>query len=1014
MSSMSQTTSGPRYWRSLDDLAQTPEFQEMVGREFPGEIWESIPPATRRQFLKVMGASIALAGLTACRWPAEEIVPFAHRPKGSDPGVPKQYATVMELGGAAQGLLVTSYDGRPIKVEGNPNHPDSLGAASAFAQAAILGIYDPDRSRSLVHRQQGQEFAKTWADFKAFAAEHFATYQKRRGRGLAVLAEPSSSPTLARLRARLLEAFPEAVWAEHTPCANTSEPEGVARLFGRRLRPVLHLDRARVVACFAADPIYDHPSALRHARGYAQARRPEAGEQMMRLYAAEPTYSLTGGIADERVAVAPSALPALILALVRELTSVHGLSLDGVDAATLSRAVPPAGSERFVRLLARDLAANRGRALLVAGAGAAAEVHVLVQALNAALGCVGTTVDYIADPDAESPAPESIAGLTRSLRAGQVSTLIILGGNPVYDAPADLGLAKLLDGVPTSIHLSGYKDETSRRCTWHVPAAHFLEAWGDARSWDGTLSVAQPLIEPLYDGRSAIELVATILGDDLANGYDLVRATMRGMAPAGAGFEQLWHDSLNNGVVAETASEPVRTSPRPAAVGAAIAAAAAPPAQAGQTGLELQLVPDRKVYDGRFANSGWLQELPDPITKVTWDNALLLSVADAGRLGVKTDDLVRVEAAGAHVELPAYVLPGQADGVATVSLGYGREAAGVVGDSVGANTYRLRTTAAPHVVMGARLTPTGRQHKLACTQDHHAIDAVGFEARVHRLPELVRETTLDSYLADPEVIQHEAHHAPLFSLWKERTYEGDQWGMAIDLNSCIGCNACVIACQAENNIPVVGREQVINGREMQWIRVDRYFRGEPETASMSFQPVPCMQCEDAPCEEVCPVAATQHTADGLNAMVYNRCVGTRYCSNNCPYKVRRFNFFNYHEHVSGVQKMMYNPDVTVRSRGVMEKCTYCIQRIEEARITAKKEGRPIRNGEIVTACQQTCPSQAIVFGNLNDSESEVAKLRENNRAYAMLAELNVRPRTHYLARLRNPGGPAAAENKETA
>ncbi|MCG6962797.1 MAG: TAT-variant-translocated molybdopterin oxidoreductase, partial [Acidobacteria bacterium] len=711
---MSSTTSGARYWRSLDDLAQTPEFQEMVSREFPGEIWESIPPATRRQFLKVMGASLALAGLTSCRWPSEEIVPFAHRPAGSDPGVPKQYATLMETGGAAQGLLVTSYDGRPIKVEGNPNHPDSLGAASAFAQAAILGIYDPDRSRSIVHRQQGQEFAKTWADFKAFASGHFAPYLKRKGGGLAVLAEPSSSPTLARLRARFLDVFPEAVWAEHTPCTNTSERDAVARLFGRPLRPVLHLDRARVVGCFAADPVYDHPSALRHARGYARARRPEEGEKMMRLYAAEPTYSLTGGLADERIAVAPSALPALVLALVRELVSVHGLSVGGVGTAALSRAVPPTGSERFVSMLARDLAAGRDRALLVAGAGAPAEVHILVHAVNAALGAVGTTVDYIDDPDAASPAPESIVGLAQRLRAGQVSTLIILGGNPAYDAPADLGMAKLLDAVQTSIHLSGYKDETSRRCTWHVPAAHFLEAWGDARAWDGTLSVAQPLIAPLYDGRSAIELVATILGDELANGYDLVRQTLRVMTPAGAAFEQFWHDSLNEGVVAGTASKVVRTSPRSDAVGAAVTAAAVAPASAGSDSFELQLVPDRKVYDGRYANSGWLQELPDPITKVTWDNALLLSVADAGRLGVKNDDVVRVEAAGAHVELSAYVLPGQADGVATTSLGYGRKAAGVVGDGVGADTYRLRTTSAPHVVAGARLTRTGRRHKLAC------------------------------------------------------------------------------------------------------------------------------------------------------------------------------------------------------------------------------------------------------------------------------------------------------------
>ena len=1001
---------GKRYWRSLDDLTQTTEFREIVAREFPGQVWESIPPASRRQFLKVMGASLALAGLTSCRWPVEEIVPLAHRPEGRDPGVARGFATAMEMAGAACGMVVTSYDGRPIKVEGNPQHPASRGAASALTQAALLEVYDPDRSRKAMLRKGGQEFPKTWEDFRSFAADHFSALARDGGRGFAVLSEADSSPTRARLKAELEERFPEVRWYEYEPISRDSERSGTRMAFGRPLRPLLHLDRAQVVACFDADPLFDPATGVRNAGDFAHARRPERGRRMARLYAAEPRPTISGAAADERLAVPHRRVAGLLLAVAGELHSKYGIRVAGVEKQSEIQMHPEESA--FVKRLAEDLAAHQGAALVIVGRRQPAEAHAIAAGVNAALGAVDRTVSYLPEPDPGRPTHlRAIAELTRRMGAGEIGTLVILGGNPVYDSPADVDFAGKLAAVPTTIHLSLYRDETSRRVAWHVPRAHFLESWGDGRAWDGTVTMVQPLIRPLYGGRSAIEVLATILGREPANGYDEVRSTLQTMVPA-ADFERSWRRTLQLGFVEGSAFEPARVSVRAAGVASA-AAAIGKRVLKQREARELLFVADRKVYDGRFANNGWLQELPDPITKVTWGNALEISPATAAGLNVKADDVVRIKVSGAAVELPVYVVPGQADGALAVSVGYGRTASGKVGTGVGKSVFPLRRSDGMDMTSAVEVTPTGATRKLACTQDHWAIDAVGFESRLQRLPELFREATLDAYLDDPEIIRNEAHVAPLFSLWKEHTYEGDQWGMAIDLNTCIGCNACVVACQAENNIPVVGREQVLNGREMHWIRVDRYFRGDPHHAEMVFQPVPCMQCEDAPCEQVCPVAATQHSRDGLNEMVYNRCVGTRYCSNNCPYKVRRFNFFNYQKGLSDIEEMRYNPEVTVRSRGVMEKCTYCVQRIEAARITAKKEGRPIGDGEIVTACQQTCPSRAIVFGNLNDPKSEVSRLREANRAYAMLAELNVRPRTHYLAKVRNRPVGASKTEKET-
>jgi molybdopterin-containing oxidoreductase family iron-sulfur binding subunit len=1011
--------SGPTYWRSLDELARTPEFEEAVRREFPGDDWDRLPPATRRQFLRVMGASLAFAGLTACRWPKEEIVPFASRPEGRIPGVPQHFATAFELAGVALGMLVTSYDGRPIKAEGNPEHPDSRGALSAIAQACVLGLYDPDRSRQVVLRSGGGEFAKSWDDATAELADRIIAS----GEGLAVLSEASSSPSLHRLRERLLAARPAAAWYEYEAIDTDNEREGLRAAFGRPLRVLPRLERTRVVACFDADPLLEHPAAVRLARSFAESRDPHRPGGMSRLYVVEPGYSLTGGRADHRLAVPASQVTGELAAIASLVMERIGLVVPpGVARAGASRA-----RSAFVTSLADDLLANRGAGAVLVGRRQGPLAHAVAAALNDALGNAGEAVAYLELADQDRPGHlAAIRELAGRIAGGSVQTLLILGGNPVYDAPSDLRFGELLGEVPNALHLSLYDDETSRRCRWHLPQAHPLEAWGDGRAFDGTLTLQQPLIEPLYGGRTAIEVVAGLLGPGPVRGWELVRETVGELAAA-EDFEAFWRRSLHDGLVAGTAALPAAPSLDLEGV-ARLALAYEPPPAPSAASLELVLGPDSKVWDGRFANNGWLQELPEAVTKITWGSALLLSPATARELGVATGELVVLSAGGASLEAPVDVLPGLARHTAVLPLGYGRTAAGTVGSGVGVDASPLRSTDSPRVVTGVNVRPTGRTVKLACTQDHHAIDTIGFGERNRRVPILVREASVGAYLEDPEIFRHMDHHPPLKQLWKEGSYEGEQWGMAIDLNACTGCNACVVACHAENNIPLVGREQVIRQREMHWLRVDRYFRTpagvvaqEVEDAAMVFQPVACVHCENAPCEQVCPVAATQHTRDGLNAMAYNRCIGTRYCSNNCPYKVRRFNFFNYRRRMPDTAKMQLNPEVTVRSRGVMEKCTYCVQRIEKARIAAGNERRPIRDDEVVPACAQTCPARAIHFGNLNDPDSAVSRLSGDHRSYATLVELNIRPRTRYLARLSNPavGSPAPAaggddHGKETA
>ncbi|MFO7652224.1 MAG: TAT-variant-translocated molybdopterin oxidoreductase [Candidatus Krumholzibacteriia bacterium] len=1019
---------GQNYWRSLQELADSDEFRRHLENEFPGGVGLPEDGLSRRRFLQIMAASVAMAGVAGCRWPEETIVPFSHRPAGVVPGRSRLFASALEIGGQAFPVLATSFDGRPIKVDGNPDLDLSGGAASAVVQAGVLDLYDPDRSRGILRRSGRQTLAAGWDEVLAFLAEQRSQLTEDAGEGLAILAEASTSPSRAALQAELRQRYPQMRWYEHEPVDRRAERDATRLVFGRPHRVLPDLSTADVVVDLDADLLHDHPTAVRNARQFARRRRPVRGA-MNRLYVFEPTPTVTGAMADHHQPTPATEIPAVLYALAAELHEQHGLELpDGLAVAVRSFAGGAGDRQPLVAALARDLAAHRGAILLAAGPRQPARVHAACAALNEALDGAGRTVSYLPD-DRDDGTDGDLPELVRDLAGGGVRLLVILGGNPVYTAPGDLDLASALPRAGASLHLSLQRDATSRLCTWHVNRSHWLESWGDLVAPDGTYLAQQPLISPLYDGRSDLELLSALIAEAPLGAHDIVRRTFhrhtggRGQAPADdPRFEERWRRFVHDGFLA--GSTPASAQPRVqtggrwdlsadarrdpgTAADAGTARVAGNGADAGTTAagnrLELVIAPSPAVHDGRFANNAWLQELPDFLTKLTWDNAALLAPVTAAALDLEDGDVVTLERGGAAIELPVLVLPGQDRRTVTVHLGYGRRDAGRVGDGVGASAYRLRTVDAPHGGPGLRLEATGREHKLATTQDHHVIDPLGYQERERRVGSLVREANLDEHVEHPGFVDHLGiHHPPLQSLWKEWEYEGHKWGMSIDLNVCTGCNACVVACQAENNIPVVGKDEVERGREMHWIRIDRYFKGEPDAPQVAHQPVACVHCEMAPCESVCPVAATLHTAEGLNAMVYNRCIGTRYCSNNCPYKVRRFNWFDNAGPLTEMQKMVMNPDVTVRSRGVMEKCTYCVQRIENARIEARNERRPIRDGEIVPACAQTCPTEAIVFGDLNDRDSRVSGLREDSRAYDLLTYLNTKPRTHYLARIRNP------------
>ena len=966
---------GVHYWRALDELAGQPAFRRQLRDAVP-QLAALEPALDRRAFLKLLGASLAMAGLTACSGPPpEQIVPWVRQPEGMSPSLPQFYATTLRCAGDVVGVLVETHQGRPSKIEGNPGHPASLGATDARLQAAVLELWDPDRSQAPM---RGGVVA-TWREFFAEAAPLAARFAQD-GRGLRVLSGRIDSPTLAAQREQWLKRFPGARWHQYEAVDDSQALAGAQMAFGAPLRPVYHLDRAETIVALEADFLDGLPGHLRHARDFAQRRKPENGHATMsRLYALEATPTLTGANADHAWPLAS----ARIGAFARELAAALGTA--AVQAGPASGIAP-----RRVQVLAEDLRAHRGTSLLLAGPAQPAPVHALVHLINQALGNVGKTVDYLEPLAPCDPVTESLPVLVEAMAAGAVDTLLVLDGNPAYAAPADLGFAELLQKVPHGIHLGLYRDETARACAWHLPRSHALEAWSDARAWDGTASLAQPVIAPLYDTRSTHELLAALLNSTATLGRDIVRSTWRDRPGSGAGSDEDWQQSLRDGVIAADG-----WTPRSAGVDASFLAerpSDIPPAGT----LELLFRPDSGVWDGRYANNAWLQECPKPLTQLSWGNAAMISPALASERGLANGDVVELRVATRSVRAPVWIMPGQAERSVTVPLGYGRRHAGHVGDGLGFDAYALRSAAAPWRQDGLTLVPTGDRVELATTQQHHAMEG--------RAP--VQSATLEQYLDDPHFAQRHASSPP--SLYPGRAPGEYRWGMSIDLNSCIGCHACTVACQAENNIPVVGAEEVRRGREMHWIRVDRYYGGHPSAPLTLHQPVPCMMCEDAPCELVCPVGATVHDSEGLNLQVYNRCVGTRFCSNNCPYKVRRFNFLQYADIASEGMQARRNPDVTVRNRGVMEKCTYCIQRIETAHIAADTAGRRIADGEVLTACQAVCPTRAISFGDIADPDSAVSREKSSPRNYALLEELNTRPHTTYLAALRNPN-PALAD-----
>jgi molybdopterin-containing oxidoreductase family iron-sulfur binding subunit len=972
---------GAGFWRELEAVAAEPELAALLAREYPALFARSGPGADRREVLRLMGALLGVLGLAACtRQPDERIVPFAKTPEALVPGVPRFFATAFALGEDAAGVLVESHQGRPTKIEGNPDHPASLGATDALAQAAILGLYDPDRSHSCLRAGE----IGTWSAFTAELNARLERLTPYQGDGLAVLHAGENSPFLSSQLARLGARFPRARTYRWNPLNRDQARAGAELAFGRDLHTRYRFERARVVVALAADFLCEGPGHVRYARDFAQSRAGRSWvKERSRLYAIESAFTLTGAAADERLSLRPSELEGAARFLAREL----GVAVEGSAPADERQA-------RFLRAAAKDLRAHAGAGIVLAGAGAAPLVHALAHLVNLALGNVGRTVEHTLPLEAlDEGHAASLQQLADDARAHRIDTLVILGGNPVYDAPAELGFGALLAEVPFRVHLSLYVDETSELCHWHVPSTHFLEHWSDARAHDGTATLVQPLIAPLYElggAKSPHELVAVLAGEGGKSAHELLRAFWEAASgKKGPEFEAFWRAALHDGVVPDTALPALEATPR--------AELALPPPSAPARGPELLLAADASVHDGRFANNAWLEELPRPLTRLVWDNAVLCAPATATAHGLLNGDVVALELGERRVEAPVWVLPGTAADTFVLHLGYGRRRAGTLGSGVGCDAYRLRTLAAPWHAAGLGLRRTGARAALATIQKHPSQEERG----------LVRVATFERFKVEGKLAFPHPHHSPFDelrppSLYPGFPYEGNAWGLVIDLNACIGCNACTLACQAENNVPVVGKEECANGREMHWIRVDRYVEESAERVEVVHQPVPCMHCENAPCEVVCPVGATVHSDEGLNEMVYNRCIGTRYCSNNCPYKVRRFNFRTYNDSTSEPLKLGRNPDVSVRSRGVMEKCTYCVQRISQARITAKKEGRAIKEGEIVTACQAVCPTQAVVFGDINDAGSAISRLRGEPHHYGLLAELGTRPRTTYLARLTNP------------
>jgi MoCo/4Fe-4S cofactor protein with predicted Tat translocation signal len=961
--------SAPRLWRSLDELAGSAEFEAFARAEFPAA-WDgsvALGSTGRREFLRLMGASLGLAGLTACVKPSEEHrVPYARSPENLAPGKPRFFTTTLTQGGYGTGVLVETHGDRPTRVDGNPEHPASLGAADIWSQAAVLQLYDPDRSRSVKENGRVSAWDRCWAEL----GPALEALRPKGGKGLRILTESITSPTLAAQLERLLEALPEARWHQWEPVHRDNARAGAILSFGEPVETQLRPENADVIVSFGADLLGTMPGHLRHAREFAKGRAWtfREGDRFRRLYVIESSPTITGSVADHRIAARAQDVGMWLE------TVAAGLKLPGAVAH-------PEADPKLVAAIVGDLEMHAGRGLIVVGDAQPAEMHTLAHWLNAALSNVGSTVVYTRPVAARSVQMlESLNELSNAIKAREVDTLLILGANVAYTAPADFAFAEALKSVRLTAHFGLYEDETARLCRWHVPSRHPFEEWGDARAFDGTASIVQPLIAPLYQGRSFLELIAAIRGEP-ATDRELVEAHWRSEAPADADWERTWERTLHAGVVDDSYFAQVSFNPAPIK---------REPLEL--EGLEVTFAPDPTVWDGTWANSGWLQELAKPLTKLTWSNAALVAPRTAERLGVTSGDLLEIEVDERRLSAPAWILPGQAEGSIALSLGYGRRAAGQLGDGLGHDAYALRGSRTQYIA-GAKVKKAAGRQALVSTQAHHSMEGRS----------LVRSASVGRYVLDPSFARGPSERAASLPILSERAEaKGPQWGMSINLGTCIGCNACVIACQAENNIAVVGAEQVARGREMAWLRIDRYFEGSLDGPRIHWQPVTCVHCEDAPCEAACPTSATETGPDGVNRMMYDRCIGTRLCASSCPYKVRRFNFRPHAHPGAEAQRAQRNPDVTVRGRGVMEKCTYCVQRISAARIVADQERRALRDGEVKTACQSACPTQAITFGDLLDPAAAVSLEKASALSYSLLGELNTRPRTTYLAKLTNP------------
>ena len=990
---------GKRYWRSVDELADTAEFQAAVVKEFPGSAQEWVDPVSRRGFMKLMGASLALAGLAGCtKQPDEPIYPYVKAPEDLILGKPMYFASAHPFVTGAVPLLVKSDQFRPIKLDGNPEHPYNQGSSDPFTQGTLLGLYDPDRSQHVTYRGENRE----WAEF----AQELRTklVESKDGTGIYFLSSTITSPTLARQWSEVQKAYPQAKLVQYDPAiAGTSLANG--------LNVQYTLDDAYVIVSLDADFLSGagFPGFHKLVREYAKRRKDPT--HLNRLYAIESTPTTTGLKAEHRLGLRASEIPSFAA----ELAAAVGVA--GVVAPAYSWTDE---QKKFLAVLAKDLKASGGKSVVIPGLCQDLSVTALALAINSALGNVGKTV--ITSSESAIPLPSDqiadIKALVSDLNAGKVDWLVILNSNPIYSAAADLEFAAAFDKAKIVAHLGSHLDETGQIAHWHIPSAHYLESWSDARAYDGTVSIVQPLIDPLYGGKTAHDVFQTLLDKPMLSAYEAVRQTWQSVIKGD--FETGWRKALHQGWIDDTAFD--KTAKSGADAGKMSVQA---PAPTPKDSLEIIFRPDPNIYDGRWSNVGWLQELPKPVTNLSWDNAAIMSGAtltelrkekDGSTWSLEEDDIIEITVNGHKVNAPVIVAPGHPDNSVTVHLGYGREFAGRVGSGAGFNAYLIRSAASPFYATGSIKKLDGKWGT-AITKSHyqdHRGKRFGEQGNGNNSLEadeaigergIIRYATLDEYKAHPgfanegEGREKTDRDATMFPNWE---YKDNAWGMSIDMNSCTGCNACIVSCYAENNIAVVGKQQVRIGRNMQWLRIDTYFEGDLAAPRAHFQPMACQHCENAPCEQVCPVGATIHTPEGLNMMVYNRCVGTRYCSNNCPYKVRRFNFLLYSDFETESLKLLRNPDVSVRSRGVMEKCSYCVQRISAAKIDADKENRAIVDGEIQTACQQACPASAITFGNINDKGSKVAKLQSDERSYQVLADLNTRPRTKYVAAVLNP------------